>query len=301
MKIGITYRLFLAILVAAGLAVISMVVIMRWSIDRGFLRYVNSLEQTRLALLAERLEEGYARQESWVFLKNEPGQWRRLLSASLSEEGGGYPDRERPEGRGAPSQHEGGAYPPKQQLRRGFAMRVFLLDAENKLVSGPGGIPNNVEVRPLRHRDRIVGYLGLLPRRHLSDERQLRFVKEQSLALGIVAVMVVLVAAGLSLPLANRLIRPIRALAAATHDLAAGRYDIRVPMVSADELGLLARDFNSLALVLEKNEQARRRWVADVSHELRTPLAVRGGSARGRHPRPHPGDDPFYPMGRRCG
>lgn len=56
MKIGITYRLFLAILTATFLAVVGMFLIMQWSIDRGFLRYVNSLEQKRIVRLAERLE-----------------------------------------------------------------------------------------------------------------------------------------------------------------------------------------------------------------------------------------------------
>ena len=55
MKIGITYRLFLVILAATGLAVVSMLLIMHWSIDRGFHRYVNSIEQTQLTRLAERL------------------------------------------------------------------------------------------------------------------------------------------------------------------------------------------------------------------------------------------------------
>jgi two-component system sensor histidine kinase BaeS len=92
-----------------------------------------------------------------------------------------------------------------------------------------------------------------------------------------VAAILVLLAAGFALILAKRLIRPIRALAGATHDLASGRYHTRVPGTSSDELGQLARDFNSLALTLEKNEQARRQWVADISHELRTPLAVLRG------------------------
>jgi two-component system sensor histidine kinase BaeS len=81
----------------------------------------------------------------------------------------------------------------------------------------------------------------------------------------------------MSLPLANRLVKPIKALATATNYLSAGKFDTRVPVVSVDELGRLARNFNELAITLEKNEHTRRHWVADISHELRTPLAVLRG------------------------
>ena len=132
-------------------------------------------------------------------------------------------------------------------------------------------------MRPLRHNGRVVGYLGLLPRKGLTDLHQLRFVRQQKLALALVAGLMLLVSALLALPVANRLVRPIRALAVGTRRLSAGSYVTRVPVDSGDELGQLARDFNALALVLEKNEQARRQWVADISHELRTPLAILRG------------------------
>src|SRR5205823_7757156 len=56
--------------------------------------------------------------------------------------------------------------------------------------------------------------------------------------------------------------------------LAEGRFDVRLDAGRSDELGELARHFNTLARQLESAESARRQWVADTSHELRTPLAV---------------------------
>lgn len=284
MKIGITYRLFLAILTAAALSVVSMFLIMQWNIDRGFLRFVNTMEQTRLARLAERLEKGYAEQGSWDFLRSGPDRWRRFIAESLpDEETLPAPQRGDPRRLVPPTVPPPGEEGPPPlrplppQIVRSFMMRVFLLDASKRPLLGSTDIPGNIDLKPLRHRDQVVGYLGLLPRQRLSDEHQLRFLKDQKFALALVAGIVVLLAAGLSFPLANRLVRPIRALAAATDRLAAGEFDIRVPVVSADELGQLARDFNALALTLEKNEQARRQWVADISHELRTPLAVLRG------------------------
>ena len=156
-------------------------------------------------------------------------------------------------------------------------MNIFLLDAGKQPLFAPADIPGNVNLKPLRHQDRVIGYVGFLPHRRLSDERQLRFMKEQRLALVLVGGVVLLLAAGFSFPLANRLVRPIKALAAASGRLSAGEFSTRIAVTSTDELGHLARDFNALALALEKNEQARRQWVADISHELRTPLAVLRG------------------------
>ncbi|OPY11429.1 MAG: Signal transduction histidine-protein kinase BaeS [Syntrophus sp. PtaB.Bin001] len=81
----------------------------------------------------------------------------------------------------------------------------------------------------------------------------------------------------ISFPLARRLVKPIKEMAAATHEIASGRYATRISSTSSDELGQLARDFNAMALILEKNEKERRQWIADISHELRTPVAVLQG------------------------
>ncbi|MRR33828.1 HAMP domain-containing protein [bacterium] len=280
MKTGITQRLFLAILAAAFLSVVSMFLIVRWNIDRGFTRYVNSLEQTRMARLTEELADRYAARENWNFLKNDAEEWRRLLAASLPEDALGAPGRGlHPPLPGGPadSRARPGAPPLPPPLAKEFDRRIFLLDAGKRPLIAPPNLPATAETRPILLRNRVIGYLGLLPRKRLSDELQLRFLKEQQLALSMVAGMLVLVAAGLSLPLANRLVRPIRALAAATGRLAAGEFGTRVSVESSDELGRLARDFNALAVTLEKNELSRRRWVADISHELRTPLAILRG------------------------
>ena len=85
MKIGIKQRLFLAILAASVLSVISMFMVLQWSLDRGFLRYANSLEQSRLASLVEALEKSYAREGSWDFLKQVPGSWHSLIAASQAD------------------------------------------------------------------------------------------------------------------------------------------------------------------------------------------------------------------------
>lgn len=277
MKIGIKQRLFLAIVAASVLSVISMFMVLQWSLDRGFLRYANSLEQSRLATLVEALEKSYGREGSWDFLKRVPGSWHSLIAASQADRESGPPASSRARDASDRPGAEADRPPLPPRMERGFANRVFLLDAAKMPLVAALDIPANAENRPLKQGETVIGYVGLLPHKRLSDERQLRFLKEQKTAFAIVAGIIIILAAGLSLPLSNRLTRPLRALAQANDRLAAGEYDTRLAVTSTDELGQLARDFNALALTLEKNELSRRQWVADISHELRTPLAILRG------------------------
>lgn len=279
MNMGITHKLFLAILAAALLSVASLVVIMQWSLGRGFLRYINTIEQARLSRLATSLEERYAVTGSWDFLKRDPAEWRRLLAASLPEEEARHAGMEATTNTPSGIRPERVEHPPvPPHLMRGFHQRVILCGADRQPLINPTAAAEQLpELTPLRSGAAVVGYLGILPRKKLSDEHQIRFLREQKTAFSLVGGTILLLTAGFSHLLSFRLIRPLRSLAKATDDLAAGRYDTRVAVTSSDELGQLARDFNSLALSLEQNEQARRGWVADISHELRTPLAVLRG------------------------
>jgi two-component system sensor histidine kinase BaeS len=278
-KLGIKYRLFLSMLAATAAVVFCMWLIVQWSIDRGFLSYVNTLEQERLEILATELEQAYAERGSWDFLRAEPVTWLRLMIRTLPP-GLSDPEELRRREKRLERWLEREPRPPepgRQSRPLTFERRVLLLDADQQPLFGPGERTGEVNLRPLRLEGKTVGYLGLVPRRSAFDAHQLQFVRQQKLALALIAGVTLLISALIALPLAKRLVRPIRALAAATRRLSAGEYAIRVPVAASDELGQLARDFNSLALTLEKNEQARRQWVADISHELRTPLAVLRG------------------------
>lgn len=286
MKIGITHRLFLAILMAAGLAVVSMVLIMQWNVSRGFLRYVNSVEKNWVTRLAAKLEEGYHEGRSWDFVVTDTKRWRYYVMSALPDEGpsrGELPPRDQPkhgQRKDEPvtddARHTGAPpiKPLPPHMAGQFVHRLYLLDAQKRVLLGQGQPSADYEATPLRHNNRVVGYLGLVPLTKLSAPPERRFLKELQVAFILVAGIIVVVAAGLSFLLTRRLVQPLRDLAQATYRLTAGEFSARVPVTSTDEVGRLAADFNALALTLEKNEQARRQWVADISHELRTPLSV---------------------------
>jgi signal transduction histidine kinase len=67
---------------------------------------------------------------------------------------------------------------------------------------------------------------------------------------------------------------PLREMAAAASAMARGDHDVRVRATSRDEVGELARAFNTMAAQLADVDRQRRELVANVSHELRTPIGA---------------------------
>jgi signal transduction histidine kinase/ActR/RegA family two-component response regulator len=105
------------------------------------------------------------------------------------------------------------------------------------------------------------------------------------------------IAIALSSTLAQTIILPLQRLTAAAADLSTGRREIRVPDADRNELGTLARSFNSMAEQLQKSlesleqrvaertaelarakekadaaSRAKSTFIANMSHEFRTPL-----------------------------
>lgn len=105
-----------------------------------------------------------------------------------------------------------------------------------------------------------------------AGENNLRFTRQ--VLLGMLAVCVA-VTAGFALVLT----RPLRRISRAARQLSDGHYDRRVTVRTKDELGQLARDFNSMADSLERkiaelNDAVERQkeFTASFAHELKTPL-----------------------------
>ncbi len=83
----------------------------------------------------------------------------------------------------------------------------------------------------------------------------------------------VLLALAVTQLLAVGMTSPLRQMTEAARRMATGDYEVRVSDTSGDEVGELARAFNTMARELAAVDRQRRELVANVSHELRTPLA----------------------------
>ncbi|GAB7004090.1 hypothetical protein JCM18899A_15620 [Nocardioides sp. AN3] len=84
----------------------------------------------------------------------------------------------------------------------------------------------------------------------------------------------ILLALAVTQLLAVGMTSPLREMTAAAGRMATGDYAVRVTATSSDEVGELARAFNTMARDLRSVDQQRRDLVANVSHELRTPLTA---------------------------
>lgn len=268
MKMGITYRLFLLILCATGMAILFLILIMWWSINHGFYQYIGTVNQKNMAQVADDLGKKYAQQGNWNFLTNTPLRWNPGSPMPFSEPGIAgppifVPDKKPPLG--------------SQFAERNFPDPLIIFNTDKKLLHGFYPPDEKINLQPIIVQGSTVGYVGLLPPKRFPHPPEIRFLSQQKLALAMGALGVVLIIIIISFPLAQRLVKPIREMAAATHDIASGKYTTRIYFSSMDEVGQLARDFNVMAMTLEKHEKERRQWVADISHELRTPITVLQG------------------------
>ena len=73
--------------------------------------------------------------------------------------------------------------------------------------------------------------------------------------------------------------RPIEALTTSTNKIADGNYNERVSIHSKDELGVLSKDFNRMAMVIEQQikdlkqaNEEKEAFINNFTHELKTPL-----------------------------
>ena len=263
MTLKIRHKLFLALLLCTASTLIAMVLLMQWSLSRGFLDYINQVESEKLDNLIPRLIEIYNTHQGWAWLRGRDRVWRRLVADNNPRE----------LRRRAPAAHfEGKRRPPRPPDPLRIAPRITLFSADRQPIFGRGRW--NSGAREIVIDGETVGWLGLRKLRQVSALRDVNFLKQQSRSIALIAVAVLILAALLAFLLARHLVQPLQQVTATVRGLAGGDFTRRIDRRGRDEIADLTRDVDQLARTLDDNQRARQRWMADISHELRTPLAV---------------------------
>ncbi len=89
-------------------------------------------------------------------------------------------------------------------------------------------------------------------------------------------VLILLASSVVSVLLTWMITRPLKILGAFSRNFAEGDFTLRLEdglLTRGDEIGELARDFNSMAIKVNQNFEFQQQLMHDVSHELRAPLA----------------------------
>jgi two-component system sensor histidine kinase BaeS len=268
-RIGITTRLFCALLVVSLLTALGVGLGTRWSFQRGFQGYLNEVEARRMEAMAFELARAYREHGNWDFIRANQAAWERYTGAIGRERATA------PLAGDTTIHHEGGdsiyyAVPGRAPRR------LALYDMDGRHLAGNHQTEGDM---PLRYQrvlvdGRQVGTLVGAPLRGLSEEAEQGFLVQQQRDSALIGLATLALAALAAILLARSFVAPTRRLTVAAAKVAAGDYGVRVPDGGRDELATLARNFNSMTATLESNEALRRHFMADISHELRTPLAV---------------------------
>ncbi|AOT07930.1 ATP-binding protein [Pseudoalteromonas luteoviolacea] len=288
-------RKLLAILLLVNAVLISAVYYAnQLAFEKSFKEYLQNSSRAKLTALLPTIRENFDKYGQDWMTRRSP-HWTRLVGEYHGRSQAEIDEMvKRPSRRGPPRHHRPessspntDAKPPERRAgreerpprhMRGAQSRLVFKSATGELLKGRKDSKNTtlwVEVyQSDDNTGQLLGFIGLENGLEISNSLDSLFAsRQQHWFLGI-AVIAMLVSSLLAIPFSRFLVAPVLSLRAAAKKIAAGNYEPPFKSFSKDELGLLAKDLNTLAITLADNLQSRQQWIADISHELRTPIAV---------------------------
>lgn len=256
-------RLSLVFLLVAWIAVGAVALIVRSSIESSFRHYVNQRDNASFdSAVVDRLEAYFAENGTWTGAE-------ALLPGPRPGQGQGQG-----QGRGA----GGAAGSGGRQVMVADMAGVVQAATDPALVGTALDASVLADATALYVDGEQAGWLAQqTPGAQALGEAEQRFLDDTTDRLAITAIVATLVAVLAGALLAWQLTRPLRALTAAAHDLAAGALGRQVSAGGTAETTDLARAFNAMSRDLAEGEALRQRMATDMAHELRTPVSVLRG------------------------
>jgi two-component system sensor histidine kinase BaeS len=260
LRLGITARLFLAVLAVCAIMIVGMSAATRWSFQQGFAEYLEEIEADRVKSLIFELAEDYQQDGNWDSLK-QPRNWRRMIfrftraqeDRNPSPAKGQAPPAAKPADRkttkNPPS--PGDSPPsPAERARRAWetahlrARLGLLAQDRTTLIAGVRPSPRAAWL-PIVSRNATVGWLTREPMADITDSIDLRFQERQRTATLAIALLALVLAALAAMLMARGFISPLRRLAETVDRLADGDFSARVQPAARRFFPALGRFFPS--------------------------------------------------------
>ena len=272
-------KVFLTILLSSIALVLLMVQLLQWSLDKGLVEYANERQKLEYQPIVEELESYYVERGGWSSLEGNRRYFDNLIAQYVGE-----PRQRRRESRPPPGPRgesdrrrrapESGRRENRPGEERPPPKPITLLNKSGRMIVGSRQDLQKAMKVDIKVEGELVGFLVFPDNQKLASDFELHFIEQQKEALFLAGFIVIFLAGISAFLFAPTIVRPIKKIAAGSHELIMGNYDGLLNESRRDEIGDLAKDINLLTRTLEKNEQMRQRWLADTSHELRTPLAI---------------------------
>lgn len=253
---SILFKLWITFLFTLALALTALLLFTHWSMQKGFIDYVNHKAVKRLGNLEQVLTGLHHEHGSWNFVRDNSKLWFELRRGALL------------------SQAERDDASDNHHHLKNFFAPLVLTDTDRQIVAGKMKKGTHYSWHPVEDDDRTLGYIGYIKSHRLIRAVDRLFLERQIRIYIWASIVCLVLASVIAWLLSRRFVKPIQKLSAGAQAMAAGNYNLRIEPDTRDELGRLCENFNELAAALAANEQSRRQWVADISHEMRTPLAV---------------------------
>lgn len=299
MRLSISKKISLSLILVLVLSIAAMAWLTGKSLQSGFNAYLKEKQLIDLHKVAVVLATYYREYGDFSGLRHNPRVVRPLIDRALErvpdpiEKEADF-DHEAPpalrrhnlrpaQGMAPASESAQTPRPPRRALggearpRPGIldlGPRLSLIDEYAEPVFGPLR-QNQITLQEAVILDgKTVGTV-LAPIPEFAFERTtLDFIRKQMTHIVVLALVLILIAALVSMWLGKHLVSPIASLRKTTQQIANGHLHARAETINQDEIGDLAQHINAMAKHLEQNELKRRKVMADLSHELRTPLTV---------------------------
>lgn len=250
MNISLKNKLILAFSLVAIVSIASIVIYANLDSERQLNSYLNQGGMYGLGNLVLRLENYYKAE----------GSWEGVSITINTGQGGNRGNTQRRNNRVALV--DGNLEVIKSEIEGiPVGKTIQKRDLENSLVLDDGS-------------GTVIGYLIVENPSDVTINDLSPFISRLREIVIVSGIAAALAAVIMAILISNQLLKPVKALTAASGKLSAGDLSTRVNVRGNDELAVLGRTFNQMATNLEALEGRKKALTADIAHELRTPLAV---------------------------